>query len=132
MKAAGGRFGKLDLPYRLLDHLREGDTLVVWKLDRLSRSLKDVLHIMERIAEAGAGFRGAGIQIQRRAVERDRGAQRNRILRTLRRIGLDFGQGSRQRGCVGDDEICLRHQSAFGDAMKNDGVPPLMPAVFPT
>ena len=27
------------------------------KLDRLSRSLKDVLHIMERIAEAGAGFR---------------------------------------------------------------------------
>ncbi len=30
---------------------------MVWKLDRLSRSLKDVLHIMERIAEAGAGFR---------------------------------------------------------------------------
>jgi DNA invertase Pin-like site-specific DNA recombinase len=30
--------------------------VVVWKLDRLSRSLKDVLHIMERIAEAGAGF----------------------------------------------------------------------------
>jgi DNA invertase Pin-like site-specific DNA recombinase len=29
----------------------------VWKLDRLSRSLKDVLHIMERIADAGAGFR---------------------------------------------------------------------------
>ena len=33
------------------------DTVVVWKLDRLSRSLKDVLHIMERIAEARAGFR---------------------------------------------------------------------------
>jgi DNA invertase Pin-like site-specific DNA recombinase len=31
--------------------------VVVWKLDRLSRSLKDVLHIMERIAKAGAGFR---------------------------------------------------------------------------
>jgi DNA invertase Pin-like site-specific DNA recombinase len=29
----------------------------VWKLDRLSRSLKDVLHIMERIAVAGGGFR---------------------------------------------------------------------------
>ena len=40
-----------------LYHLREGDTVVVWKLDRLSRSLKDVLHIMERIAKAGAGFR---------------------------------------------------------------------------
>jgi DNA invertase Pin-like site-specific DNA recombinase len=41
----------------MLDHLREGDTVVVWKLDRLSRSLKDVLHLMERIGSAGAGFR---------------------------------------------------------------------------
>jgi DNA invertase Pin-like site-specific DNA recombinase len=41
----------------MLDQLREGDTVVVWKLDRLSRSLKDVLHLMDRIASAGAGFR---------------------------------------------------------------------------
>jgi DNA invertase Pin-like site-specific DNA recombinase len=54
--ASGGRWERPEL-HRLLDHLREGDTLVVWKLDRLSRSLKDVLHIMERIAAAGAGFR---------------------------------------------------------------------------
>ena len=33
------------------------DVLVVWKLDRLSRSLRDVLTIMERFGEAGAGFR---------------------------------------------------------------------------
>ena len=31
--------------------------LVVWKLDRLSRSLRDVLTIMEQIANAKAGFR---------------------------------------------------------------------------
>lgn len=54
--ASGGRWDRPEL-HRLLDHLREGDTVVVWKLDRLSRSLKDVLHIMERIGEAGAGFR---------------------------------------------------------------------------
>src|SRR3546814_18425968 len=36
---------------------RDGDVVVVWKLDRLSRSLKDMLHIMERIELAGAGFR---------------------------------------------------------------------------
>lgn len=54
--ASGGRWDRPEL-HRVLDHLREGDTLVVWKLDRLSRSLKDVLHIMERIADAGAGFR---------------------------------------------------------------------------
>ena len=33
---------------RKLRH-RDGDTLVVWKLDRLLRSLKDVPHIMERM-----------------------------------------------------------------------------------
>ena len=54
--ASGGRWDRPEL-HRLLDHLRDGDTVVVWKLDRLSRSLKDVLHIMERIAKTGAGFR---------------------------------------------------------------------------
>jgi DNA invertase Pin-like site-specific DNA recombinase len=54
--ASGGRWDRPEL-HRMLDQLRDGDTVVVWKLDRLSRSLKDVLHIMERIAEAGAGFR---------------------------------------------------------------------------
>lgn len=33
------------------------DMLVVWKLDRLSRSLKDLLLILEWIGAAGAGFR---------------------------------------------------------------------------
>ena len=54
--ASGGRWDRPELQ-RLLDQLREGDVVVVWKLDRLSRSLKDVLHLMERIAAAGAGFR---------------------------------------------------------------------------
>src|SRR5512134_1226954 len=43
--------------HRALDQLRMGDVVVVWKLDRLSRSLKDLLHIMEHIEAAGAGFR---------------------------------------------------------------------------
>jgi DNA invertase Pin-like site-specific DNA recombinase len=55
-KATGGRWNRPELQ-RLLDHLRKGDVLVVWKLDRLSRSLRDVLTIMERIQEAKAGFR---------------------------------------------------------------------------
>src|SRR3546814_8675297 len=41
----------------MIGQLRDGDVVVVWKLDRLSRSLKDMLHIMERIELAGAGFR---------------------------------------------------------------------------
>jgi len=54
--ASGGRWNRPEL-HRMLDQLREGDVVVVWKLDRLSRSLKDILHIMERIGDAGAGFR---------------------------------------------------------------------------
>lgn len=30
---------------------------MVWKLDRLSRSLKDLLHILEKLEVVGAGFR---------------------------------------------------------------------------
>ena len=55
-KASGGRWDRPEL-HRLLDQLRKGDVLVVWRLDRLSRSPRDVLMIMERIQEAKAGFR---------------------------------------------------------------------------
>ena len=55
-KAYGGRWDRPEL-HRLLDQLRKGDVLVVWKLDRLSRSLRDGLTIMEKLAEAKAGFR---------------------------------------------------------------------------
>jgi DNA invertase Pin-like site-specific DNA recombinase len=55
-KASGERLDRPEL-HRLLDQLRKGDVLVVWKLDRLSRSLRDVLTIMERLGEAKAGFR---------------------------------------------------------------------------
>ncbi len=55
-KASGGRWDRPEL-HRLLDQLREGDVVVVWKLDRLSRSLRDVLILMERLGEAEAGFR---------------------------------------------------------------------------
>jgi len=55
-KASGGRWDRPAL-HRLLEQLRRGDVLVVWKLDRLSRSLKDLLTLMEKIDHAGAGFR---------------------------------------------------------------------------
>jgi DNA invertase Pin-like site-specific DNA recombinase len=55
-KASGGRWERPEL-HKLLSQLRKGDVLVVWKLDRLSRSLRDVLTIMERLQEKKAGFR---------------------------------------------------------------------------
>jgi DNA invertase Pin-like site-specific DNA recombinase len=40
----------------MLDQIREGDTIVVWKLDRLARSTRELLETMETISEAGARF----------------------------------------------------------------------------
>lgn len=55
-RASGGRWDRPEL-HRLLDRLGPGDVLVVWKLDRLSRSLKDLLVILDKVAKANAGFR---------------------------------------------------------------------------
>jgi DNA invertase Pin-like site-specific DNA recombinase len=33
----------------MLANLREGDTLVIWKLDRLGRSLKDLIHLVNAL-----------------------------------------------------------------------------------
>jgi DNA invertase Pin-like site-specific DNA recombinase len=55
-KASGGRWDRPQLQ-KCLDHLRDDDVLVVWKLDRLSRSLSDLLRILERVDKAGASFK---------------------------------------------------------------------------
>ena len=54
-QASGGRWDRPELT-RLLSHVRAGDTVIVWKLDRLSRSLKDLIMILEKIETAGAKF----------------------------------------------------------------------------
>jgi len=41
---------------RLLEHLRAGDIVVVWKLDRIARSTRHLLEVMDTIREAGARF----------------------------------------------------------------------------
>jgi DNA invertase Pin-like site-specific DNA recombinase len=40
-----------------LDHVRPGGTLAVWKLDRLGRSVKDVLTIADDLHTRGVGLR---------------------------------------------------------------------------
>ena len=40
--------------HKMLDQLRSGE---VWRLDRVSRSLKDLLTMLERVSAAGAKFR---------------------------------------------------------------------------
>ena len=46
-----------------LSFLRPGDTLVVWRLDRLGRSLKHLIEVVAQLAERGIGFKSLTEQI---------------------------------------------------------------------
>ena len=55
-EAASGKTAvRLELDH-CLKALRAGDTLVVWRLDRLGRSLPDLVHIVAGLEEKGIGF----------------------------------------------------------------------------
>ena len=55
-KISGTKKSRLELD-RMIEQLRSGDVVVVTKYDRLSRSLQDLLSIVEAIRAQGAGFR---------------------------------------------------------------------------
>ena len=42
---------------KVLDQLRPGDTLVVWRLDRLGRSIRHLIDQLQALEERGVGFR---------------------------------------------------------------------------
>ena len=41
--------------------LRQGDTLIVWRLDRLGRSLKDIVDIIQKLDDQSVGFRSLAV-----------------------------------------------------------------------
>ena len=55
-KASGSLANRPQLD-RMLDQLRPGDVVVVWRLDRLGRSLKNLIALVEELADRGVGFR---------------------------------------------------------------------------
>jgi DNA invertase Pin-like site-specific DNA recombinase len=56
-KKSGKRGSKRPVLEAVLAMLKPGDVLVVYKVDRLARSLADLLAILERVAQAGASFK---------------------------------------------------------------------------
>lgn len=54
-KVSGAKSHRPELE-RLTGQLREGDTLIVWRLDRLGRSLKDLIERMEWLNDNGVTF----------------------------------------------------------------------------
>jgi DNA invertase Pin-like site-specific DNA recombinase len=56
-KISGASAGNRKALAKALAVLGEGDTLIVTRLDRLARSTRDLLNVLDTIAKAGAGFR---------------------------------------------------------------------------
>jgi len=42
---------------KMMDHLREGDVVIIWKLDRLGRSLKDLIDLVSKLNDMGVGLK---------------------------------------------------------------------------
>ena len=88
-----------------LDYLRAGDTLVVWRLDRLGRSLNVLIARAEALRTQGVGLRSL-----KDAIDIDSSAGRfvfhifGALVRERTKAGL---AAARARGCLGGRRKCL-------------------------
>ena len=55
-KASGARSDRPEL-VKVISRLESGDVLVVTRLDRLARSTRDLLNVLDELAKRGVGFR---------------------------------------------------------------------------
>lgn len=56
-ETASGALRERPVLASLLEYLRPGDVLVVWKLDRLGRSVQHLIEVVTSLQERGIGFR---------------------------------------------------------------------------
>ena len=75
-KVSGVRADRPQL-VKLMAALKPGDVVVVTKLDRLGRSTRELLELIERISKAGAAFRSLGDPLW------DTASPQGRLLSTL-------------------------------------------------
>ena len=61
-RASGARTDRPQLA-EVLDRLRLGDTLVVWRLDRLARSLRELIEVVSGLEKRGDGLRSLHEQL---------------------------------------------------------------------
>jgi Resolvase, N terminal domain len=127
---------------QVLDQLRPGDTLVVWKLDRLGRSLRHLVDTIATLADRGVGFRSLQEAIDTTTPGGKLGVphlRRPGRVRTRpdpgadqRRAGRRPGPGSHGRAAGGDDraqdpagpgDVCLQAVHRGRDRQHAGGQP---------
>ncbi|NET35544.1 MAG: recombinase family protein [Cyanothece sp. SIO1E1] len=55
-KVSGSKADRPELR-KMIEQLREGDIIIIWKLDRLGRSLRDLVNLIREIQDRGAGLK---------------------------------------------------------------------------
>ena len=115
---------------KALNHLRKGDTLVVWRLDRLGRSLNHLLETVGQLQKTGRGFRSLREHIDTTTPGGKRvfhlfGALAEFEREVIRERTLAGLASARTRGRVGGRPRSLnKQQAAMAKAMlKNKSVP---------
>jgi DNA invertase Pin-like site-specific DNA recombinase len=82
-KISGARADRPQMA-KLMASLKEGDVILVTKLDRLGRSTRELLDLIERIGKAGAAFRSLGDPLF------DTTSSQGRLLSTLLAATAEF------------------------------------------
>ena len=123
-KASGAQRDRPQLQ-AALDYMRAGDTLTVWKLDRLARSMKQLIETIEALEEKGMGFRSLTEQMDTSSpsgklifnIFASLAEFERSIIRERTKAGLDAARargrtGGRKRAVTAEDiqtaEILLR------------------------
>jgi DNA invertase Pin-like site-specific DNA recombinase len=57
MEKASGKNDDREALAACLKALRKGDTLVIWKLDRLGRNLEHLIHVVKELSDRGIGLK---------------------------------------------------------------------------
>lgn len=115
---------------KALDHLRKGDTLVVWKLDRLGRTVKQLVQFVEDLQQRGIEFRSLteGIDTSTPAgrfffhIIAAMAEMERELIRERTRAGLD---SARAQGLVGGRKKVLTDKKlASAKTLLEGGTPP--------
>ncbi len=132
-KASGARVDRPELGRVLTDVLRSGDTLVVWKLDRLARSLKQLIVTAENLEAKGINLVSltdaidtttpGGVltfQIFGAIAQFERALMRERTLAGLQEARRRGKKGGRPRSFTDSDVVAARALMQAGDLPVRD------------
>ena len=129
-KASGAKIDRPEL-MRVLDIARKGDVLIVWKLDRLARSVRQLIETVQLLDDKGVQLRSLTENIDTSTAggklvfhvfaalaEFERGVIRERTLAGLAAARSDGRNGGRPPALSDDDVALAQTLLAKGETME--------------